>query len=353
MAGRQTLSAEAGGQIVVDPMILRRKIQASRRIVHLESIDSAARAWRVSFGRAAMETLGLHLEVSEVRDTQRKLGELTEIVPERALVALLEGPEGLTGILALSNGLISAMIEMQTMRSVSKSEPPVRRPTRTDAMMSTEMINAALSDLGAELVHSQDVRWSAGFVYASFVEEAGTLDLMLEDVAYRLLECTLQIGTTKRTGRVLLALPAEGRGPRPRPRRDASEPDIRAAEAWTADVCETVMHVEAPIEGVVGRIRMPLNKILSLGLDDVLPIENGGVDNVSLEAAGGTRIALCRLGQNRGMRALRLRNIEDPNHSSFGAIPHMPDAPAPDLQKATLSQSARTKASSTAESASS
>jgi flagellar motor switch protein FliM len=245
------------------------------------------------------------------------------------------------------------MIEMQTMRSVSKSEPPVRRPTRTDAMMSMEMINAALSDLGAELVHSQDVRWSAGFVYASFVEEAGTLDLMLEDVAYRLLECTLQIGTTKRTGRVLLALPAEGRGPRPRPRRDATEPDIRAAEAWTAEVCETVMHVEAPIEGVVGRIRMPLNKILSLGLDDVLPIENGGVDDVSLEAAGGTRIALCRLGQNRGMRALRLRNIEDPNQSSFGALPHMPDAPASDQQKATLSQSARTKAVSTAESASS
>lgn len=325
-AGQQKLCSRGWAGAMTDSMILRRKIQSGRRVVHLDTNDCAPRAWRVAFGRALLERLNLHLEVAEVREHQRKLGELIEVIPERALIALLEGPEGVTGILALSNGLMNALIEMQTMRQVAKAEPPVRRPTRTDAMMSIDAVNSALGDLGEELVHSPDVRWCAGFCYASFVEEVSALDLLLEDVPYKLLECSVQIAGTKRTGRVMLALPAEGRGPRPVPRRAVPDDDTRAAEAWMSRIRETVMHVEAPIEGVVGRLRLPLSRILTLATDDLLPIESGGVDQVALEAAGGTRIATCKLGQNRGMRALRLRDLEDALRSSFGVIPPVPEA---------------------------
>lgn len=307
-------------------MILRRKIQAARRVVHLDTSDTAPRAWRVSLGRAVLERLSLHLEVGEVADTQRKLGELGEMIPDRALLALLDGPEETTGVIALSPGLLSAIIEMQTTQRVAKVEPPLRRATRTDASMCTDMIDAALVDLGQELIHAPDVRWCAGYSYASFVEAAASLDLLLPDIPYRVLDCSLKVAGTQRSGRILLALPAEGRGPRPVPRRATPESDMQAAAAWSAEVRETLMHVEAPVEGVVGRLRLPLSQILKLQPDDVLPFDHGGLDEVTLEAAGGTRIALCRLGQNRGMRALRLRALEDPNRSIFGVIPASLDA---------------------------
>lgn len=307
-------------------MILRRKINAARRVVHLDTADTAPRAWRVSLGRAVLERLALHLEVGEVSDTQRRLGELAELIPDRALLALLDGPEETTGVIALSPGMLSAVIEMQTTLRVAKTEPPLRRATRTDATMCAEMIDAALTDLGQELIHAPDVRWCAGFTYASFVEEASSLDLLLQDIPYRVLDCAVKVAGTQRSGRILLALPAEGRGPRPVPRRATPESDVQAAAAWSAEVRETVMHVEAPVEGVLGRLRIPLSQILTLRPDDVLALDHGGVDEVTLEAAGGTRIALCRLGQNRGMRALRLRALEDPNRSIFGVLPSVPEA---------------------------
>ncbi|MEY2957290.1 MAG: FliM/FliN family flagellar motor switch protein [Gemmobacter sp.] len=306
--------------------VLRRKLESGKRFVPVHETDTAERGWRLALARAAQDVLGLALEVGPVRESRRKLAELMELPPENALMAILEGPEGGLGLIVIGPEVLTAIIEMQTMKRVARSPIIPRRPTRTDAAMATEVIDAALIALATELVHAEDLRWTSGFRYSAPLADPGAMELLLEDAAYRMLDCEVTAAQGARRGRVMLALPAEGRGPRPTPRRGAPEAEIIAARHWTSALRETVLQVEAPLEGVVGRVRLTLDEVLAMKIDDVLPLEMANLDQIALEAAGGRPVALCRLGQNRGMRAVRLA-VVDPQETARMLFPRA-DPPA-------------------------
>jgi flagellar motor switch protein FliM len=295
---------------MVENAALRRKVMVGQRFATTPETESAVRGWRIGLARAAMALLNLPLEVVSVDETRRRLAELVEIPPERALIAVLEGPEHGLGMIAISAPMLAALIEVQTVGRVIAGEPAPRRPTRTDAAMSVEMINRALAELEMELTHSPDLRWAGGYRYASFMEDARPLGLLLEDKPFRMLEAELDIGPGVRRGKVWLALPAEGRGPVPAPPRGAHEAEREAARLWTQELSRTVMEVEAPMEAVIGRLRLSLRQMMHLRADDLLAIESGGVDRVALTPPGGAAVASCRLGQSRGMRAVRINPAE-------------------------------------------
>jgi flagellar motor switch protein FliM len=57
---------------------------------------------------------------------------------------------------------------------------------------------------------------------------------------------------------------------------------------------------------VLHRMSQPLSAVIALRVGDVLPMGMASVDRVGFEGLDGRRIAEGRLGQNRGMRAVRL-----------------------------------------------
>jgi flagellar motor switch protein FliM len=300
--------------------VLRRKLEAGKRFVPVRDTDTAERGWRLALARATHEALGLAIDVGPVREVRRKLAELMELPPENALMATLEGPEGGLGLIVIGPEVLTALIEVQTMKRVARSAVMPRRPTRTDAAMVAEPVDAALRALSAELVHSDDLTWTAGFRFGAHLADAGGMELLLEDTAYRTLECEVTAAGGARRGRVMIALPAEGRGPRPAPRRGAPEAAIEAARHWSTIMRDTVLQVEAPLEGVVGRIRLSLDEVLALKTGDSLRIDMANLEQIALEAPGGRPVALCRLGQNRGMRAVRLAVI-DPQETARMLFP--------------------------------
>ncbi|MDR5652087.1 FliM/FliN family flagellar motor switch protein [Ruixingdingia sedimenti] len=305
--------------------------------------ETGARAWRLSLGRAAQAELGLALEVTALAEGRRSLPELLELLPERALLAVLEGPRDGLGVLALSPDLLAAVIEMQTIGRLAPVPPLPRRPTRTDAAMAAGLIDRALADLDQALAEVEDRVWASGFRYASFLEDARPLGLMLEDQAYRTLSATLDIGAGLRQGAALLALPAAGRGTRPA--TPAPAPGARAgaaqARAWTAGMEAVVMATQVRLDGAIARIRLPLSAVLGLAPGAVLPLGAAALDAVALETADGGRIALCRLGQNRGQRALRLTRVEDlPVPPDTAAAPPRPAAVPTPAAPAPLARSA-------------
>jgi flagellar motor switch protein FliM len=315
--------------------VIRRKIDRAQVPV-AEGSPGADRGWRLALARAARDAMGLELEVQKLRVGRVSLAEIVDLAPDRALVALLDGPEAGLGVLMLSPEVTSALVEMQTLGQLSRQPAPPRRPSRIDAAMVAGVIDRALSGLDEALVDEADRIWAAGFRYASFLEEVRPLALLMEDESYRLLSADVALGavqpTGPRTGQVLLVLPAEGRGEGP-----LSQAADRAAEVppFSAALAEQVLQVDCRLDAVIGRLTLPLRQIMALEPGQELDLGPAALDAISVEALGGRRLAKARLGQHRGMRAVKLADAASWADSLPAAHPMPSDAgPAPpmDLQ---------------------
>ena len=284
--------------------IIRKKVAAGRSN-QPEGGPGADRAWRLALARAANDILALPLEVARLSVNRRSLAELLELAPERALIAVLEGPAEGLGILMLSPPVLSAMIELQTIGRVSSSAPPVRKPTRTDASMVADMIDQALQELESGLESDPDLIWAGGFHYASFLEDPRPLGLLLEEEHYRVLQAELRLGNGAKSGAVMLALPAEGRGRAPKPAPTATPAPVAAA-LFSKALSDQLMRTEADIAAVLHRFTVPLSFVMALKTGDLVPLSTAALDRIVLEGLDGRPLASGRLGQNRGMRAVRL-----------------------------------------------
>lgn len=282
--------------------VIRRKIDRGRPAL-AEGAPGADRGWRLALARAARDAMGLDLEVRSLAVARYSLAEILETVPDRALLALLDGPQGGLGVLMLSPVVTATLIEMQTLGRLTSQVPPPRRPSRIDAAMVATVIDRALTGLDETLAEEADLVWAGGFRYASWLEDARPLSLMLEEDAYRVLTAEVGMGGGAREGQVILVLPAEGRGERPVAACDAAE---SAAPQFTQELQAQVLQADCRLDAVVGRLRLPLHRIMALTVGETLVLPSAALDAIALETVEGRRIASARLGQHRGMRALKL-----------------------------------------------
>ena len=283
--------------------VLRRKLAAQRQEVQ-PAPDSGAKLWRTAFARAAHEAFGLDLATDALRDERLSLTEVLDMIPAHALMAVLEGPDTALGLLVMSPALTAAVIEAQTMGRVGQQPALPRRPTRTDAAMCAGLIDRALTTLELSLASSADLVWAGSFRYASFLEEARTLGLLLDDLPYRALLSEIRIEGGARSGQLMLILPAEGRGPQPVPQQPARSQQERLE--WEAALTESVLEAELVFEALIGRIKLPLGQANALVPGAVLPLDGARTDNVVLRLSGGGSLPAARLGQHRGQRAVKL-----------------------------------------------
>lgn len=267
------------------------------------SVGGAERAWRHALARACD---GLDMEVAGSRLLRCSLAELLDLLPDQAMLALLEGPEEGQGLCALAPPVLDALIEGLTLGAVSPRVKEPRKPTRTDAMLTMPVIGGALKDLAEGLDADPDLRWTDAFRYGSFVEDARTLHLLLEDAPFHLLSVDLMFAGVK-GGQILLALPTDGRGRMP---ELLPAPDDPAD--FPAGISAQVMEAEVVLRAVIGRVSLPLASVLRLETGELLALPDATLDTLTIEAADGRRIGEARLGQNRGMRALRLSDAQEP-----------------------------------------
>ena len=221
----------------------------------------------------------------------------------RALLALLDGPMGGLGVILLAPMVTATFIEKQTLGRLSAQPPAPRKASRIDAAMVAGVIDRALAGLDEVLAEEADLIWAGGFRYASYLEDARPLALMLEEAEYRVLSAEVALGGGGREGAVILVLPAEGRGETP-----AVPTDEAAGEApqFAAALSAQVMQADCRLDAVIGRLVLPLRQIMALSVGETLLLPLAALDAVTLETPDGRPVAAARLGQHRGMRALKL-----------------------------------------------
>ncbi|MFN7224736.1 MAG: FliM/FliN family flagellar motor switch protein [Paracoccaceae bacterium] len=283
---------------------MRKKLLAGQQTA-AEGGPGADRAWRLSFARAVRDMMQVQVDFVGLSLNRVSLTEVLDLPPDRALILMLEGPEEGLGLLILSPELLSAMIEVLTIGKCGMQVPDPRRPTRTDAAMLSPLADLSLANLEEALAEDGDLIWASGFRYASFIEEARSLGLLLEDMIYRTLSAKVALAQGARVGEMILVLPAEGRGRKPRldPR---AVPESVARPAFSAALAARVEPAACQLEAVVARVSMTLADVMVLSADMILPLQGATLEQISIEGLDGRRVTDGKLGQHRGMRAVRL-----------------------------------------------
>ncbi len=289
--------------------VIRRKIAAAKAVL-AEGGPGADRGWRLGLARAARDRLSLSVEVTALTMQRLSLAELLELPPHHALIAVLQGPAESMGLLILSPPVLAAMIEAQTLGKVSTSPLASRKPTRTDAAMVAPTLDAALEGLEQALAQEADLHWAGGFRYASFLDDPRPLGLLLEDIDYRVLTADLSLGLGARQGAVILALPAVGKGAMPAAAVSGPDAAAQSGLVFAQALAEQVEETACVLDAVVSRVSLPLNRVLGLKVGEVIPLLRAAIDRIQVEGMDGRRLAEGRLGQNRGMRAIRLTSGE-------------------------------------------
>jgi flagellar motor switch protein FliM len=312
--------------------VIRRKIDRARP-TPAEGAPGADRGWRLALARAARDAMGLDLEFRSLSIARQSLAEILEQVPDLSLIALLDGPRGGLGVIMLAPTVTASFIEQQTLGRLGPQVPPPRKASRIDAAMVAGVIDRALAGLDEALADEADLSWAGGFRYASYLEDARPLGLILEEEAYRVLSAEVVLDASGRQGRVLLVLPATGRGAMPVAPPGGT--DVETPQ-FSAALASQVMQADSRLDAVLGRLTLPLRQIMTLQVGETLVLATATLDAISLETIEGRHVAEARLGQHRGMRALKLKEAEASRTPAMSRVTTSAasDAPPPELRAA-------------------
>ncbi|MCC5984047.1 MAG: FliM/FliN family flagellar motor switch protein [Rhodobacteraceae bacterium] len=267
---------------------------------------------RLALGRAARATVGLALACDPVRHVPASLTEVLERAEPGMLLAITENADGAPGIVMLDAVPALGMIESQLLGAVPGAVS-ARRLTRTDVALVAPLLDAALREWDALMAPQRAWAALAGFRVVSFLDDPRPMALILDDGAYALLETRVSLGEGTCAGRWVMAMPMPAA-----PAADAATRHVGtglqqaapvsggAGTDWRDRLRSTVSGCPIALDAVLARVRLPLHAALDLKPGMVVELPLSVLEAVQVEAAQGAQVATARLGQTRGMRALRL-----------------------------------------------
>lgn len=292
-------------------LLLRRKLEAGAPdpALAVAGLPPVEKALGLAMARVSDKLMELVVAAESSAQVTRTLAELLDELPENGLYAVLEGPQEAQGVMVLDNALMGALIEQQTAGALAPGSPTARKPTRTDAALCADWIDSVLRAVAETYAEASEASWLTGFAFSCHLPDARPLGLMLEDEPYRVLDFGLDLAMGARKGAGKLILPALGRAPEGRPMQAgeaeaAPHPDARAA--WERRMEAQVMEAEVTLTAVLHRCERSIGQVLGFAAGDLLVLPSSAIGRLRLETGDGTAVALGRLGQSGGLRAVRL-----------------------------------------------
>lgn len=280
--------------------VLRRKVAP-----HLPHTQDAAAApdgpeqgFGRAFARAVSETAQLVAQVGTVVHRVVTQSELLDCIDTDAYVALLTpGTQG-RALAVLDQSGFSALIEAMTIGRLGPRAPIARRPTPTDASLLADVLDRTLAALPHASIGTQR--------YDRPIADHRLLAVLLDETRFNLLTLDAQLvgGGDQRAAQLMLALPYADPVPL-LPDTGAAGSDA-APLAWAQALEASVLRAPANLRAELGRVTLPLARMLDLGVGSALTLPLSNLEEVQLVALDGAVHAVGRLGQSRGMRAVRL-----------------------------------------------
>lgn len=304
--------------------ILRRMLAPRVAESDPKGVDVAA-LMRLALGRAARVCDAVPLVSDPVRMHAVSYTEVLERPEPGMFIAIVENARGRPGLLLFDSDPALAVVDFQTLGHVPAEPEGPRRLTRTGAALVAPLLDQVLAEFDAAIVAHPELVGLAGFRIASVLDDHRPVALILDDVGYTLLDTRIVVGGA-RAGAWVLAVPARPAPDVAAPPGDISTPPADGASVsdWNARLRGTVSGCRTNLQAVLGRIRLPLCDALELAPGMRLELPLSALESVRVETECGKVIATARLGQSRGMRALRLTSDpDDPPAAAQYAVPRL------------------------------
>jgi flagellar motor switch protein FliM len=282
---------------------------------------TSSRAVRLALTKAANDTVGLVLTVGGVADQIMPLDDMLDSLDDGLLLIGLTRADQLVGLAALDMELRAAVVEMQTMGRLSAQKPESRAPTGTDKIMCDPLLGAFLSALPQALAGTTFGGWVDDIQLQDQIDSKRWAGLNLRDCPYRVVRMTTDLGVAEREADIVIALPVITVAQEP----DATPP---ACINWSSAFQASISAAPASLNARLHSFKLPISAAQSLSVGQVVPLPGCTVNSVRLLAPDGKTVALAKLGQVGGMRALR---IEDPLVPELSELDGAPMAPSPAL----------------------
>ncbi|CTQ48752.1 FliM/FliN family flagellar motor switch protein [Jannaschia donghaensis] len=261
----------------------------------------------------------------------------------------------LTGLIVLPPSVTDALIEVQTIGRVDGPARAPRRPTRIDAALVQPFARSLLEQVRRLAASDSDEPKIGNLRTGSFLAGPESLSLVLTAHRYLRLDLDLKLGDGVRSGTISVLVPLD----------EMALPqvgdDIDPEAGWKASMRATAMDAPVLLQAVLPPLRLPLSRLLSLKVGDVIPLPHHALAEVALHGGSsgvtvpgrasvprGTSL-VARLGQLNGMRAVKIAALPgetagDPQDDSasgeFGGMPgrvashppgDLPPAPAREM----------------------
>ncbi len=275
--------------------VLGQKANASRRAFEARAM-SPAKALRRALSRTSDVLWELPLVTQGVQQEMLDQDGCLDVLAPGHLLLLMEGPDGARGIVSVDREIMTGMIEIQTISKVTRMPIEDRPLTPTDAAMMAPLIDGALERFEANLEGHPDLGQLSGYRFGALVEDARTVGLLLEAALFRAFRVTIDLDTGTRRGDIQIILPV----------RKIGVVEDTLADTRPGPHEPRLMLVPARIEAILACVRMPLSKASALRAGDLIELPATALEKAELIAGRGHRLALGRLGQMNGLRAIRL-----------------------------------------------
>lgn len=265
---------------------------------------TSSRAVRLALTKSANDSVGLVLTVLAVAEAAFELDALLADLNETLMLIRLERHGALVGLIAVDVQFRAAVLEMQTIGQLIGAPAEERAATSTDKIMCDTMLNLFLKSLPTALVGTDFEGWVDDIELGGQISSTRAAGLILTDQEYLTLRMSVDLGVADREGAILIALPPK------------SDPVIEAlAEPeevdWHSQFGENIFGATVDLDAVLHRFDLPLGVAQNLRIDQVLPLRGCSVHSVKLMSMSGQQVALAKLGQIGGYRAIRLEAPPD------------------------------------------
>ncbi|MDA7427189.1 FliM/FliN family flagellar motor switch protein [Primorskyibacter aestuariivivens] len=289
--------------------LLRQKASTARK--ERESREmTPARALRLALARTAGALWELPLDVRGIDQAVIGLEDLGDHMSDDMMLLLLDGPDGARGAAAIDRKIVAAMVEVQTIGTISPKEPPEREPTPTDAALIAPWLDGALERADVTLCGGDDEAgsaadpahdWMIGYRFGAMAENLRALSLTLDAPDLHCLGFELDVGVGMRSGGFRLLMP---KAP-PKPSSEQGRPEVDSDK-----LREAMGTIPAELQVVAGRLSITLAQATALKPGDCLPVEELLFARAELRTADGGCHGTARLGKLDGKWAIRLGDGE-------------------------------------------
>ncbi|MBV2361730.1 FliM/FliN family flagellar motor switch protein [Thalassococcus sp. CAU 1522] len=277
--------------------VLGRKAQAARR-AHEARAMSPGKALRRAMARTADVLWGLALMAQDDHLVDCDQDGVVHAIDGDHLLMLLDGPDGLPGVVSVDRAAMTAMIEVQTLRQVTQLPLDDRPMTQTDAAMLAPFVDGVLARMADYLEGDPMQSATAGFRFGALIEDARAASLLLDAPGYYLFRVDVDLALGRRRGTIQVVLPK-----RPVCAGQSAEGD---GDESAGPYSDTLMQVPARLEAVLARVPVSLDTVQTLAPGDLIELPADALDGLVLHSRFGDPVAGGRLGQLNGMRAVRL-----------------------------------------------